>query len=246
MKNRLLPILIVVAAVGGFLLTRSEPVSADAPTLAFTSNPFPLAVGPTRLYFTLETGDGPAIEDATINVTSSIETGGALSLASPTIRVVDGKFTVPVVYPRTGQWTIDVSVTLSGEQAPLRERYRVYVYGVSTHIGNNVRRYRSVSQIETALAVNPAREYWIVLPQGAREINMHSLSGEALIPSQINLKVSGQNTLIIQNDDVVDHTIGPFFVRSGETIRQEFRQPAVYEGVCSISGNNEINITVEG
>jgi hypothetical protein len=186
------------------------------------------------------------IDNATLWISSYIQTGGELTLSSPAIQSTNGQFAVPVIYPRAGQWTIDVTVDLPGAQESIRESYLVYVYGVSSHIGDGVSPYRSLSQIETTLAAKPAKEYWIIIPQGTQEIATHSFMDDELFPSEIHLQVSGQNTLIIQNDDVVDHTVGPFFIRAGESIRQEFMQPAVYQGACSIRHNDEISIIVEG
>jgi len=237
---------VAVAAVGS-LLPNLEDKTNSKPTLQLTSNPFPLAVGSTILYFTLENADSISADYATIQITNRIESGGELVLSSPIIQSANGQFAVPVTYPRMGEWTIDVAVEFADGQDSLHERYLVFVYGVSSHTGDGSRLYRSVSEIETLLASKASEEYWIIIPQGTKEITMHSLNltGADLVPSEIYLSVSGQNTLVIQNDDVDDHTIGPYFVRSGETIRQKFSQPAVYQGVCSIGHNDEISIIVE-
>jgi hypothetical protein len=69
--------------------------------------------------------------------------------------------------------------------------------------------------------------------------------GDDVIPADIRLNLSGQHVLVIRNDDIADHTVGPFFVRAGETIRQNFTQAAVFQGTCTIRHNADINIVVE-
>jgi len=55
------------------------------------------------------------------------------------------------------------------------------------------------------------------------------------VPELINLSVSGQNTLVIRNDDYVANTVGPFYVGAGETLRQRFDAPGVFQGTCTIN-----------
>ena len=55
------------------------------------------------------------------------------------------------------------------------------------------------------------------------------------VPSLISLSVSGKNTLVIRNDDLVENTIGPFTVRAGETLRQRFDKPGLFVGTCTIN-----------
>jgi hypothetical protein len=104
--------------------------------------------------------------------------------------------------------------------------------------------FRSASEIN-ALVSDPARELAIVIPQGTQAL-IRLGQAEDLIPTEIRLNVSGQNTLVIQNNDIVDHTIGPFLVRSGEVVRQKFTSPSVYQGVCSLNVAEAISIIVEG
>ena len=66
-----------------------------------------------------------------------------------------------------------------------------------------------------------------------------------MIPAVIRLDSAARNTLVIRNDDIADHSIGPYFVRAGETVRQVFSEPTNVVGLCTIRGNSEISIIVD-
>jgi hypothetical protein len=101
-----------------------------------------------------------------------------------------------------------------------------------------------VREVNTAVATNPEQELWIVIPQGTQQM-MRTGQGADVIPPEIHLSLAGQNTLVIRNDDIADHTVGPFFVRAGETVRQQFTRAAEYLGKCTISHGAEVSIVVE-
>lgn len=81
-----------------------------------------------------------------------------------------------------------------------------------------------------------------VIPAGT---HARQQAGEtvSIVPAVIELKV-GQ-PLAIRNDDVVAHTVGPFFADPGTTSRYEFRRPQTVAGECSLhpSGRLEIRVT---
>ena len=63
-----------------------------------------------------------------------------------------------------------------------------------------------------------------------------------LMPTEVRLSVG--DTLVVQNDDDRDFTVGPYLVRAGETIEQTYRTAQVLVGECSLSGSGEIRIIV--
>jgi len=83
-----------------------------------------------------------------------------------------------------------------------------------------------------------------VIPMGTQAL-MRSGQGDDVIPEEIRLDLSGRHVLVIRNDDIADHVVGPFFVRSGEIIRQRFTSPAEFQGVCTIRHGAEVSIIVE-
>jgi len=48
----------------------------------------------------------------------------------------------------------------------------------------------------------------------------------------------------IDNDDIRDYMIGPFFVMAGQTLAMRFTQPGTIEGVCQINPEGKFTITV--
>ncbi len=80
-----------------------------------------------------------------------------------------------------------------------------------------------------------------VVPEGTSE---QVYRGEVvnIMPSQVDLAVG--DTLVVRNDDVETVTVGPFTVRAGETLTQQFQRPQTLIGECSLSGSGEIKIVV--
>jgi hypothetical protein len=156
----------------------------------------------------------------------------------------NGQYRAFVTLSMMGDWIVDVSAQLPQQTTPLHERFEIYVYPVVPPDNGSLMRYRSVGEIEALLASSPSQEYWIVIPQGTQAM-MRMGQGDDVIPEVIRLDLSGQPTLVIRNDDIAAHTVGPFFVRSGETIRQQFTSPAEFQGVCSIRHGAEVSIIVE-
>lgn len=69
-------------------------------------------------------------------------------------------------------------------------------------------------------------------------------SGEVveIMPSTLTVKVG--ESIRIDNDDIRDYMIGPFFVMAGQTLAMRFTQPGTIEGVCQINPEGKFTITV--
>lgn len=212
--------------------------------ISLSSDPFPMTMGSAILKVSIRDTDGSLIEDAIVTATTQLTTAGAPEIYYYPNQVINGIYQVPVVWSMTGQGSVLVSAELPNQRGTVEERFSVYIYLVPPLSTNNQSSYRSFDEINRDVTANAAEEYWIVIPQGTREMILMG-EGDEIVPAQIRLKLNGQNTLVIRNDDFADHTIGPFFVRAGETIRQEFTQAAVFEGTCSIRHNASIKIIVE-
>jgi hypothetical protein len=217
---------------------------APALEIQLRSDPFPLTVGPTTLLIALQNTDGTPVDGAVVQVSGQMNHPAMLPIQSGPGAASGGEYRVPVIWPMAGQWTLDVTAELPDQKQTLREQFVVYIYPMTPYDNSRQSTYTSVSETNAAVSANPARELWIVIPQGTRQMLIVGDEHE-IIPDEIRLQVSGRNVLVIRNDDLADHTIGPFFVRAGETIRQQFTQPAVFEGTCSISHSDEISIIVE-
>jgi hypothetical protein len=63
-----------------------------------------------------------------------------------------------------------------------------------------------------------------------------------LMPTEVRLSVG--DTLVIRNADDRDFVVGPYLVRSGETVEQTFQRAQTLVGECTLSGTGEIRIVV--
>jgi hypothetical protein len=246
MKIRLaLAAIVGVTILGALWIIRQQPVTPPV-KIGLRSAPYPMTIGPTTLYVSLSDTDGRPVDGAAVEVTSRMTHAGMLPIVSRPTMVSDGDYQVPVTWPMMGQWTIDVTAALPDGQGSTRDQFVVFIYAIPPAAAARTTQsaYLSQSELNAVMNANPAQELWIVIPQGAQELFMEGQEDD-LIPSEIRLQVDGRNTLVIRNNDLVDHNVGPFFVRSGETVRQAFRQPEVFQGTCSIRYTDEISIIVE-
>lgn len=230
--------LFAVVAAGVILGTRAA--TPPSITILLSSDPYPLTVGNGRVLVRLHDESGQPIEDASVHVTARAEHPGALPLAAHATGGAAGEYRLPFTFQMPEKWTLDVEITRADRVA--RERYGVFVFPVPPQNRNPQAVYRSQSEL-ARLAETPG-EYWIVIPPGtAKQIGEGH--GDDIIPEEIRLSLSGRRTLVIQNDDLTTHAVGPFVVRAGETVRQEFRHEAEYVGECTIRHGDEITIVVE-
>ncbi len=231
---------LVVVAV---LFFQMPPTATAAPELRLSSDPFPLAVGRTKLTVTLTDDAGSPVQGASVSAIASKNAMGMLPLRGQGQESAAGRYDLELIWPMIGTWTLEVSAAAPNHDQPLVEQFEVFIYPVSPQVSSSAASYRSVREINS-LTTDPAREKLIYIPLGTEAL-MRTGHGDDVIPEHILLEVDGQNTLVIHNDDLADHTIGPFFVRSAETLRQTFREPAVFQGTCSINNATLVNIVVE-
>jgi hypothetical protein len=88
--------------------------------------------------------------------------------------------------------------------------------------------------------VAPA-DYSFSIPAGAGEAYDRGEPLEVL-PAELDVKVG--EVIEIVNQDDRGHLVGPFFVGEGETLRQRFRSPGTYVGVCTVHPSGELSLTV--
>ncbi|QGG95881.1 hypothetical protein [Actinomarinicola tropica] len=63
-----------------------------------------------------------------------------------------------------------------------------------------------------------------------------------LMPAEVHLSVG--DTLVIRNDDDRPYSVGPYFVRAGETLAQTYTRPQELVGACELSGHGELRVVV--
>jgi hypothetical protein len=238
---RLLILITTVVSIVIFSLLFFFRPAGSLPQMTLSSDPYPLTLGTTRLLLSLKETSGVPINNAVLDVTVTMKHDAMLPLSRRVSAGQDGTYAIPMEWPMAGQWLVEISASLpDGRQ--LSDQYEVFVY--STPPSGNIRQttYRSLNESSNASA--NLRELRFVIPQGTQAMIL-SGHGEDVVPKEIRLSVSNQNVLVIQNDDIVDHSVGPFFIRSGEVIRQEFTSPASYIGACSVRFGDQVSIVVE-
>ncbi len=213
------------------LLLRQPDEKADIIQIELNSDPFPMSFGSAELMVSVTDGYGNPIDDADVNVVTQ-----ELHHSGPEIMTIarhyeNDQYYIPIFWSMPGQSSITVTATLADDRTVVEE-FVTFIY-MSPTFSVDSRPYKSRRELEKELENIPDNEYWIVVPHGAREIT--DTHFENFVEPLILLSVSGKNTLVIRNDDFVDNSIGPFYVASGETLRQTFYEPAIYQGVCTIN-----------
>ena len=87
------------------------------------------------------------------------------------------------------------------------------------------------------------REYRIVIPEGTTA-KIYAGEDPGIVPPEIHLTLGQQDILVIQNNDVGGHDVAGFWIGAGETLRQEFKSEAVYQGECTIHPSSQIQIII--
>jgi len=227
-----LPIVGLIALVIGIgLFLRQPDDEVDYIQIGLNSDPFPMTFGSADLIVSVTNGQGKSIEDAHVTVVTQELHHHGPEILTIARRYENDHYIIPIFWSMPGQSSITVTATLPDGRTS-EEEFVTFVYMSPTFKAES-RPYRSKGELEKELENVPDNEYWIIVPHGAREIT--DTHFENFVEPLILLSVSGKNTLVIRNDDFVDNSIGPFYVAAGETLRQQFFEPAVYQGVCTIN-----------
>jgi hypothetical protein len=83
----------------------------------------------------------------------------------------------------------------------------------------------------------------IVIPAGTAE-RLAAGQDVALIPEDLDFRL--RDRLIVINDDVVEHQVGPFTVAPGDRLERRFSEAATFEGFCSLHPGGRITIDIAG
>ena len=122
----------------------------------------------------------------------------------------------------------------------MNKRYAVPTVTITIVIGLiGIVAFTVLSKVEET----ESREYRIVIPEGTGAL-IDVGADPDVIPEQIELRLGEQDILVIENKDIVGHRISDFWVGAGETLRQSFKTPAVYQGECTIHESAQIKIIV--
>ena len=81
----------------------------------------------------------------------------------------------------------------------------------------------------------------VVIPEGTAQ---RLAAGEdvALIPADLRFRL--RDRLVVINDDVVGHRVGPFEVAPGGRLEKRFSEALTIEGFCSLHPGGRVRIEV--
>jgi hypothetical protein len=64
-------------------------------------------------------------------------------------------------------------------------------------------------------------------------------------PQEIILTLGWQDTLVIENQDDVVHTFGPFMIMPHTTFSKRFTHPVTYEGECTLHRSGQMKLVAK-
>ncbi|MEZ4671809.1 MAG: FixH family protein [Anaerolineae bacterium] len=245
MKTELMTVVVAVVILFCASLFANNNVSVVVESRAhiqMTSDPYPLVIGPSQLFFAVLDAAGNPVDATSLELDVEMTHDGMLPLYAPVTKTGFGQFSATVQWSMAGSWTVSAEAVLA-DGSTMDDSFQAYVYSTTTAVGSYQTQFRSARQ-DAALITDPQRELAIIIPQGTRAMMLSGML-EEVIPDEIHLSVSGQNTLIIHNNDIVDHVVGPFSIHVGETIRQKFNAPQFFQGVCSATATSVVSIIVD-
>lgn len=240
--KKMIVLTVMVAAVlaaGGLYFRKPAPLPAY---IELKSNPYPLVIGQSRLFLTVFNADGTAADVQTFNLDVEMNHAAMLSLYAPVTRTGANTFTSDIIWSMNGEWYVNVQAQLA-DGRNVTDSFHLYVYQISVTAPDYENQFRSESQNQSIIT-DPEHQYVIIIPQGTQAMQLAGMVGEMVFPEEIRLSVRGKNTLIIQNNDLVTHTVGPYTIASGEVIRQTFTAPNKFVGVCTV-GMSTVSIIIE-
>ena len=80
-----------------------------------------------------------------------------------------------------------------------------------------------------------------VVPPGAEE-QLRADPDLSFFPRRLEARVGDE--LVIENNDDVLHTVGPFTVDAGQELRLNLDEPGTYTGLCTLHPDGEAEIVV--
>jgi len=87
------------------------------------------------------------------------------------------------------------------------------------------------------------RKFIFIIPPGTRQ-QIETGQPAVNFPDEIILTVGVQDTIIIENQDEVMHSFGPFVVGPHSTLTKRFDIPITYEGACTFHQEQQMRLVV--
>ena len=94
-----------------------------------------------------------------------------------------------------------------------------------------------------AVIRDKTRTATFIIPPGTSK-NIQTGQAEIEIPDEINLTLGIKDTIVIENQDDVIHSFGPFVVGPHSTLTKKFDVPVVYKGACTFHPEQQMRLVV--
>lgn len=86
------------------------------------------------------------------------------------------------------------------------------------------------------------REWRFVIPRGTNERIQAGEAVDDVLPTTLTAQLG--DTIVLVNNDDVFHIYGPVSARSGETVSWLLGQPGTFSGLCTVSSERQVTLTV--
>jgi hypothetical protein len=100
-----------------------------------------------------------------------------------------------------------------------------------------------VAAYRAAILREDARQLVIVIPVGTAE-RIAAGETDSTPPHQIEMVLGVQDVLVIRNEDIVWHQVGPYRIAPGHTLIQRFSQSGVIRQTCTITPGKQVEIVI--
>lgn len=88
------------------------------------------------------------------------------------------------------------------------------------------------------------RKVVFVIPPGTHQQLTTNGQNGLNFPDEIILTVGLKDTIIIENQDAIIHSFGPFVVSPQTTLSKRFEAPMMYEGACTFHEERQMRLVI--
>lgn len=238
MRLKLLFLLILAVLISACRPSTNPDDFAKDIAIEVRVEPDPPAVGEATLVIAVTDADGQPVENARVYVRGDMDHAGMKPvIAEKQGNDPDGLYRVPFNWTMGGGWILDIRAELPEQRGTAQTMVNFFASAVASESIINRREPGNED-------LRASDELRIVIPEGTQAL-IEAGQEPDIIPSEIVMSLASQPILVIENQDNSAHQVGPFFVGAGETVRQHFSRPGIYEGGCSIHRDRQVKIIVE-
>jgi plastocyanin len=100
----------------------------------------------------------------------------------------------------------------------------------------------SVAGVMVASRSSASTDHVYDIPLGTRQ-RIEAGEDVEIVPAEMHVRTG--DSLTITNDDDVEHEVGLFTIRPGETLGYTFPNPGIFRGACTVHPSGGLTIYVE-